>query len=71
MKLVGEDGNAFAILGRFQKAARRSGWTKEQIHVVMKEAMSSDYNHLLATIIKHVEEPYEDDNYDLYEENEA
>jgi hypothetical protein len=56
MRLVGEDGNAFAIMGRFIKAARRTGWSQEEIDVVLNEAKSSDYNHLLATIAEYVEE---------------
>lgn len=51
-KLVGEDGNAFAILGRFRNAAKRAGWTSDEIDEVLKDAMSADYNHLLATIDK-------------------
>jgi hypothetical protein len=58
MKLVGMDGNAFAIMGRFSGAARRAGWSKEEISAVLKEAQSSDYNHLLATIMEYVEEPF-------------
>jgi ERCC4-related helicase len=53
VKLVGEDGNAFAILGRCKEAARKAGWTKEQIDEVMKEMRSGDYNHLLATAMDH------------------
>ena len=49
VKLVGEDGNAFAILGRVQKAMRRAGVDKVAIAAYMNEAMSGDYNHLLAT----------------------
>jgi hypothetical protein len=56
MRLVGEDGNAFAIMGRFIKAARRADWSQEEIDAVLNEAKSSDYNHLLATIAEHVEE---------------
>jgi len=52
-RLVGEDGNAFSILGRFQKAARRAGWSKEETDAVIKEAMSGDYNHLLAFLCRH------------------
>lgn len=52
-RLVGEDGNAYSILGRFNNAARKAGWPKEEITKVMNEAMSGDYNHLLATIDKH------------------
>lgn len=58
MKLVGMDGNAFAILGRFSNAARKAGWTDEERGAVLKEAQSGDYNHLLATIMEHVEEPF-------------
>ena len=52
-KLVGEDGNAFAILGRFQNAARKAKWPQEEISKVVKEAMAGDYDHLLVTIDQH------------------
>lgn len=55
LNLVGVDGNAFSIMGNFQKAARRQGWTKEEIDQVINEATSGDYNHLLATIQSHCE----------------
>jgi hypothetical protein len=61
MRLVGEDGNAFAILGRFQRAARDAGWNREQIRAVMDDATSGDYDHLLAVMIEHVEEPDEEE----------
>jgi hypothetical protein len=51
--LTGEDGNAFSIMGRCQRAARRAGWTQEQIDVVLNEMQSGDYNHLLQTAMKH------------------
>lgn len=56
MKLVGEDGNAYAILGRFKLAAKRQGWTDDQIKTVLDKAMSGDYNNLVATIASHIEE---------------
>jgi hypothetical protein len=49
VKLVGEDGNAFSILGRCKEAARKAKYTPEQIKAWQTEAMSGDYNHLLAT----------------------
>jgi len=55
VKLVGTDGNAFAVLGRVQKAMREAGLTPEQINEFAEEATSSDYNHLLATCMKYVE----------------
>lgn len=59
MSLVGEDGNAFAILGRFQNAARRAGWNKDEIQEVLDECTAGDYTHLLMTIEKHIESPDE------------
>lgn len=53
LKLVGTDGNAFAILGAAQREAKRAGWTTDQWNTVKTEAMSGDYNHLLQTIMKH------------------
>lgn len=66
MQLVGADGNAFAILGSFQREARRQGWDKESIQEVIQTATSGDYNHLLATIIEYTEDIGEDeeDNHD-------
>jgi hypothetical protein len=56
-KLVGQDGNAWAIMGRFQTAARKAGWSKEDIDLLMKNAMSGDYNHLLFVISEHCKNP--------------
>lgn len=56
-KLVGQDGNAFVILGRFQIAARQAGWTGPQIAAVCKEAMRGDYGHLLCTIMEYCKNP--------------
>ena len=58
LKLVGLNGNAFAVLGAFQRAASRQGWTKEEIDTVIEEATSGEYDHLLATIMKHCESEY-------------
>lgn len=55
MSLVGVDGNAFAIMGTFQKNARRQGWKPDEIKKVIDECMSGDYNHLLQTIMKNIE----------------
>jgi len=63
MQLVGIDGNAFSIMGAFKSEARKQGWTNEEVSGVLKEAMSGDYNHLLATISSHVDMDEEDDNW--------
>jgi hypothetical protein len=65
LRLVGEDGNAFSILGRWRRAAKNVGWTPGQIAAVHEHATSGDYNHLLVTIDGHCIEvgtdPEEDD----------
>ncbi len=53
--LVGEDGNAFAILGRVRLAMKRGGAPKAEIEEFTREATSGDYDHLLATCIAWVE----------------
>lgn len=56
LNLVGLDGNAFSVLGAFQRQARRENWTPEEIKSVLDEATSRDYDHLLATIMKHCQD---------------
>lgn len=56
VKLVGEDGNAFAILGRCLAAGRRAGYTAEQLKEFQDEATSGDYDHLLATCMEWFDE---------------
>lgn len=62
--LVGEDGNAFAILGRAKKALERGGATPEEVTEFMDEAKSGDYNHLLQTVMAWVETGSDDDEED-------
>jgi len=52
VKLVGRDGNAFAILGACQRAGRKAGWSPEKLKAVMADMTSGDYNHLLATAMQ-------------------
>ncbi len=56
LRLVGLDGNAFALLGAFSQAARRQGWKPAEITAVRDEAMSGDYDHLVATLDDHCED---------------
>ena len=58
--LVGEDGNAFAILGRCQQAARRGGVPRDKIDEFLAEAKEGDYNHLLRTANGVVQRPLRD-----------
>lgn len=52
--LYGVDANAFGIMGYFQRVAKRSGWTDEEIDVVLEKATESDYNSLISTIRIHL-----------------
>ena len=55
VQLVGEDGNAFAILGRVTKALRRGGVSAAEQAQFTAEATAGDYDHLLRTVIAWVE----------------
>lgn len=50
--LVGEDGNAFAILGRCFKAMRSAGISPAERKAFEAEAISGDYDKLLATVMR-------------------
>ena len=52
VQLVGEDGNAFAILGICYRAAQQQGVPAEDVRAFMQEAIACDYDHLLATCQK-------------------
>ena len=53
VKLIGEDGNAFAILARVRTALIRGG-RKDLVEEFTKKATSGDYNHLLCTVMEYV-----------------
>ena len=53
VKVVGTDGNAFALLGKVRAALRRGG-RADLIEEFTREATSGDYGHLIATICNYV-----------------
>jgi hypothetical protein len=53
LRMVGRDGNAFAILGRAHRAAPQAGMPEEQWKAIQAEATAGDYNNLLATMMKY------------------
>lgn len=53
LNLVGLDGNAFSLMGAWQSRAKKEGWTKDEMKVVLDDAMCGDYNHLVATLADH------------------
>ena len=54
VELVGQDGNAFAIMGAVSKALRRAGVDKSEIDEYLSESMSGDYDNLLRTAMRWV-----------------
>jgi hypothetical protein len=55
VKLIGHNGNAFAIMGRVKKALMLAGADKEYIDKYLKEAISGDYDHLLVVSMEYVD----------------
>ena len=55
LNLIGLDGNAFSRLGAFTKQDKKEDWDSDEIKVVVDEASSGDYNHLLKTLMKHTQ----------------
>ena len=53
LNLVGNDGNAFAILANAKRAALKAGWTSEQISEFMTKAKEGDYDNLLCTCMEY------------------
>ncbi|MGE4300408.1 MAG: hypothetical protein AB7F40_02270 [Victivallaceae bacterium] len=54
VRLVGTDGNAFALLGKVRQALRRAGYDIGFIEQFTKEAMGGNYDELLACIMRYV-----------------
>lgn len=54
VRLAGEDGNAFSILGRVAAELRRECGTDEAARYI-EEAAAGDYDHLLRTTMQWVD----------------
>ena len=55
VKLLGEDGNAFAILGAVTSAMRKAKLEASEIKQFRVEATAGDYDHLLRTCMEWVD----------------
>ncbi|MCK9229125.1 MAG: hypothetical protein M0Q23_01545 [Syntrophales bacterium] len=51
VKLIGEDGNAYYILGKVSKALRDAGYDEAFIDDYIAQATSGDYDTLLRTTL--------------------
>lgn len=54
VRLVGEDGNAFSIMGRITDAMKRAGIPQDEIKLYQSESTSGDYYNLLRTAMEWV-----------------
>jgi hypothetical protein len=52
LELVGRDGNAFSLMGAFQREGKRQGFNEEWIEEVLAECQTGQYHHLLATLLE-------------------
>lgn len=64
VELVGQDGNAFAILGRVTKALRRANVPEGMVKAFYAEATSGNYDHLLQTVMEWVSVDMPDEDED-------
>lgn len=55
VQLSGQDGNAFMLIGRVQKALRNAGATPTELDEFINEATSGDYDHVIQTCMDWVE----------------
>jgi hypothetical protein len=54
MDLDSPDGNAFAIMGRVQRALKNAGATEQELAQYSMDSMSGDYDNLIAAQSKWV-----------------
>jgi len=52
VSLLGVDGNAFGIIGKASRALNDAGVEQTDIDAFRKEAMSGDYDNVLATVFR-------------------
>lgn len=55
VKMVGEDGNAFAIMARCHKAWRKANKLEPVWHEIRQKMMKGNYDHLLNTVMEYFE----------------
>ena len=54
IRLIGHDGNAFAILGKVKRALVQAGMN-EKVEGFIQKATAGNYHHLLATVMEYCE----------------
>ncbi len=52
VKLTGQDGNSFFIVGRIRSALERAGVPADKVDEFSTEAMAGDYDNVLRTAMR-------------------
>jgi len=55
VKLIGQDGNAFLIMGLVKQALKKAGADQEYIERYIEEATSGDYDNLLIVSMQYAD----------------
>ena len=55
VRLIGENGNAFMVMGLVSKALRKAGADDEYVNEYLNKATSGDYDHLLGVSQEYVD----------------
>ena len=55
VELIGEDGNAFNVIGKVKKALKKNNVPQETVTEFVEEATSGDYDNLLRVVTKWVD----------------
>lgn len=55
VKLSGQNGNAYVLMGRVSHAMRDAGISQDTIKAFVEEATAGDYDHLLKVCMKYAE----------------
>lgn len=53
--LLGVDGNAFSLLGHFNRLAKEQGLPRQDVDKVLSEAMSGNYDELIVCLDSNME----------------
>jgi len=55
VKLIGENGNAYLILGKVKQALKKEGADQEYIDKFLNEAKSGNYDNLLCVCMEYAD----------------
>lgn len=56
-----DGGNAFSVLAKARRAARKVGWTEKKWEAFSEKATAGDFDHLLQTVMGEFDEAEVDD----------